>query len=136
MDEEDFQLPVEIIPEYILKNISDDEKKNVDFSGIHKKYISVVDTDDDDFEKSHFKLRGSEKMKWFEHPQYYKVNDKLNKKTGESKVKSELDDSLNSSNSETKKVIRQYGKAGEVSTGKLLFYNMKITIAEIKYFII
>lgn len=114
--DEDFLLPSEAIPEYVMKNLTDEDKKFVDFSGSYKKFISGSETDDDDTDKSQFKLKGSDKMKWFECPQVYKSNDRSSKRSYEGKTKLDANDSLNES-IETKKVIRQYGKAGEVSSG-------------------
>lgn len=114
--DEDFTLPSEAVPEYVLKNLTDDDKKFIDFSGLHKKFISACETDDDDTDKSQFKLKGSDKMKWFESPQVYKSNDRSSKRSYDGKSKLDANDSLNES-VETKKVIRQYGKAGEVSSG-------------------
>lgn len=119
LTEEDFTLPSEAVPDYVMKNLTDDEKKFIDFSGSHKKFISTCETDDDDTEKSQFKLKGSERMKWFESPQVYKSNDRSSKRSYEGKSKLDANDSLNES-VETKKVIRQYGKAGEVSSGIVL----------------
>lgn len=123
---EEFKLPAEMIPESYLKSLSDDEKKNVDFANSNKKYVSFVETDDEDPDsKTPFKLKGHEKLKWFENSQF---------KSGErsrtdSKQKSDDGDSNDSisrkygDDSENKKVIRQYGKAGEVSSGKI-FINI------------
>lgn len=118
--DEDFVLPAEIVPEFVMKNLTEEDKKYIDFSGSLKKFISACEIDDDDADKSQFKLKGSDRMKWFECPQVYKSNDCLSKRSCEGKSKLDANDSLLNDSTETKKVIRQYGKAGEVSSGALL----------------
>ncbi len=67
-------------------------------------------------------------MKWFEQPHANKAPDK-SKKLLEVKEKQEASEFSNET-VETKKVIRQYGKAGEVSTGK---YIKKLFLEIVQY---
>lgn len=129
-DDEEFKLPSELIPEAFLKSLSEDEKKNIDFSGTHRKYISLIcENDDEDSDsKTQFKLKGNEKLKWFENPQ----NKSVDRSRTDSKQKTDNGD-FNDSMSrkygediENKKVIRQYGKAGEVSSGRNFFSYLYI----------
>lgn len=109
-----------------MKSLSDDEKKNVDVFGTHKKYISYTETDDEDSDsKTPFKLKGNDRVKWFENSQF-----KGGERTRiEVKPRSDSGDSSDSiirkygDDSENKKVIRQYGKAGEVSSGEIYSIN-------------
>lgn len=114
MAEEDFQLPAKVIPEPYLKNLSEEDRKYIDFSGTHNKFISVPNID----EESHWKLKGSEKMKWFENPQHSKTSNEKPTRKSDFKAKSfDINESSNDSTNGTPRVIRQYGKAGEVSSG-------------------
>jgi hypothetical protein len=113
--ERDFLLPCEIIPESYTKFLSEDEKKNIDFSGQFKKYLIVAEPDEEDYKG---KLKGSEKMKWFECPQYYKAVEKpATKKTTEAKSKFDFNESSNDSSSESKP-LRKYGKAADIASGR------------------
>ncbi|XP_065207518.1 uncharacterized protein LOC135836551 [Planococcus citri] len=125
-NEEEFKLPVELIPESYVKSLTDDEKKSIDVSGLYRKYVSCIETDDEDSDsKTPFKLKGNEKLKWFENPQYKSV-DRARIDTKQRPDNGDLNESIvrkYGDDTENKKVIRQYGKAGEVSSGTIVTLN-------------
>lgn len=61
MTEENFKLPSEIIPESLLKSLTEEERKNIDTSGADQKYFTVSVIGENN-RQSHL----DEKFRWFE----------------------------------------------------------------------